>query len=429
MAVTNNSFAAKLDISSENNFSIKSFENLINQNKNYNLSYYNLNSQFSFALKNITLEETDNSWMDASVGFKYFSIDSSSRTLNSLYIKEFNQFYQNDNPYYFFVDKAYIKVYNFIYNDIVATFGRQPYTLSMGNVLSDNSEGLNGVRLEFLNKLKMDSIDFLYFRENNPYSEENISENIYGVSLNKSFGDGLWNLYYIANSNNGKTKDISFDSNKTDKKFSGISYLINSENISYTSEFSLEKGNSKDISGKNINHNAYSLSINATWKMEIPRFGNSNARFVYLKSSGNPNSTFTENKAFYSPYSKRFNGYERIGVGEIYRASIFDTSKTSDTLNGLPDGLSGITTVGFGADLIKGKRTISLDYFGYKATQAFNSDSGQSLGTEFDIKYSFDMGEKLNFYLVYATFSPKSGIKKPDIKSTKLFSLNIKARF
>lgn len=422
------SYGAKLDITAENSFSVKSFSNLINDGRNYNLSYYSNNSSIYFTLKNINLEKTDNSWMDASLGFRFVSADQSSKTLNSIYLNEL-YIYNSKNPSYIYSDRAYVKIYNFIYNDVIASFGKQPYKLSSGLVLSDNSKGLDGFKLELINKFFSDVIDIFYFRVNNNFTDEKIPENIYGFSFNKSFGDGIWQLYYLKNSNSKTTQDISFISKKADKNFFGISYLLDKNNILYSSEFALQKGNSKDITGNTIKHNAYALNVNALWKMNIPKIGKTSTRFNYLKSSGNSSTNFKENKAFYSPFSERYDGYERKGLGEIFKASAFDAFKTSNTLNGFPDGLSGITVASMGFDIQRSKSLISVDYFGYKATQTTVSSKSLSLGTELDIKYSLNMGEKAVFYIVYAVFSPKSAIKSTETKSTKLFSINIKARF
>ncbi len=427
LALIKNAYAAKLDITADNYFSLKSFSNLINENKNYNLTYYSNNSAISFTLKNINLEQTDNSWMDVGLGFRFISVEESSKTIDSIYLRDLYDYYGKSS--YLYADKAYVKIYNFAYDGVIATFGKQPYTVASGLVLSDNFRGLDGAKFEIIDKYFMDSLDLFYFRSNNFFSDSNAPENIYGISANKSFGDGIWQIYYVKEKNSDQTKDISFNSKETNKNFFGVSYYLDKNNITYSSEFALQKGNSKDLSDNTINHNAYALNLKAGWKMNIPKFGKTNARFNYIKSSGNSSSSFKENKAFYSPFSKLYEGYERTGLGEIYKASAFNASKTSDTLNGLPEGLSGITAAGMGIDILKSKGVISIDYFGYKATQSTSLNKGISLGTELDIKYSLKLGEKASFYVVYATFSPKSALNAQGIKSTKLFSINVKAKF
>lgn len=423
-------YCAKLDISADSSFSLKTYSNLIDKNKNYDLTYINQNSSLNFTVKNIALEDTDNSFMDISLGLKFFSIDDSSKIINSAYISSINNFYDNKSSV-FFPDKAYIKIYNFLFNDVVATFGRQPYTLSKGVVISDNGRGFDGIKVDILNKFYIDDISLFYFR---PYQMFNgiskVYDNLFGLSLKKSFGDGVWNIYSVINTNSDITNDISFNAEKTNKQFYGISYVLDRNDISYFSELAFEKGSSDDITGKRIDNNGYAILTGANWKMTLPIFKKVNTRFTRLNSSGNPsNSGFTENKAFYSPYSKRYNGYERDGLGSIYSAGIFDVSKTSDTLNGMPDGLSGLCVNNLGVDFYY-KGTFSIDFFDYKANKSMTLGP-KILGSEIDLKYSFVFGKRAMFSITYATFNPNGLLKqgKSDLKSTNLFSVNIKASF
>lgn len=425
--LSSNIFAAKLDITLENKTSIKSFSNLIDNSKNYNLSYITQNSDLSFTLKNINLEKTDNSQMDVSFGIKYTSIENSSKVINSLYIGSLYDFYKNYN--YFIPYKAYIKIYNFLKNDVTLIFGRQNYELGNGITLSDNSRGINGIRFELLNKIYCDFIELFYFRDKHPYT--NNFENISGLSLNKSFGDGIWQVYILNNKNNNPAKDINFDALKTNKNFYGISYQLDKNKIKYVSEFSIEKGYSNDTLNKKINHHAYSLMVGAKWQTNLPVIGLSSTRLNFLKSSGNRTNTFKENKSFYSPFSKRYIGFERYGLGEIYKASVWDSSKTSNTVSGLPDKLNGLTTINLGFDFPYSKGIFSFDYFNYKATETTDPNLSTFLGSEIDLKYTIDLSKKASFYLIYSVFSPKSAIiqNSKDIKSTKLLSINIKASF
>lgn len=422
-------YCAKLDITAENYFAIKSFSNLIDKNKNYNLSYYSQNSEISFTLKTIMLEKTENSWMDVSIGMKFFSVDNSSKVINSFYLKELSDFYQGKSSI-FIPNKAYIKIHNFIKDNIIATFGKQPYTLSHGLVLSDNGKGLDGIKLDFINKMFFDTIETFYFRVNNSFTNINVSEDIYGLTFNKSFGDGIWQIYGISNKNYGRTPDISFYSDKNNKFFYGISYYLDKNNIKYSCEFAVEKGHSY-LNNNKISHNAYALFTSAQWQTRLPTLGKTNTRFNYIKSSGNSASVFKENRAFYSPFSRKYNGFEKYGLGEIYKASTYDTIKTSDTLNGLPDGLSGINAINIGIDIPYKKGILSLDYFNYQAAQSSNPNKSIFLGYETDIKYTIKMGGKTSLYILYSIFTPKSAIIQEfkEIESTKLFSINIQAWF
>ncbi len=423
-----NIYSAKLDILADLDSSFKSFSNLIDKDKNYNLNYFTQTSELVFTLKNINLEKTENSWMDLQIGFFSTSIQSSSKTINSLYINDLYNFYDRKNSV-FIPNKAFIKIHNFLKDNIILSFGKQSYTLSSGMVISDNRKGLNGIKIELLNQFYSDTIELFYFRPENYLFEEKPSDNLFGASFYKSFGDGMWQIYFVKEKNDELSKEIFFESKKTNKVFYGISYNLNQNNITYFSDFVLQKGYSINISNKKIKHNAYALNLKALWNMKLPKLGKVDAKFNFIKSSGNSSNSFSENRAFYSPYSLRFNGFERVGAGEIYKAGFFDTHKTTSTLTGINDDLSGFNIYGFGIDIPQKENKISFDYFAYKATNSITKNKSVFLANEYNIKYTINLSKKASFSIIYCSFSPKSTLNPNNLKTTKLFSISIKTGF
>ncbi|MCX7641697.1 MAG: hypothetical protein N2Z20_03585 [Elusimicrobiales bacterium] len=414
LTILNNLYPAKLDITSELNSSIKIFSNLINQDKSYNLSYLSNLASVSFTLKNITLEKTDNSTMDISIGFKGFIINDSTKTKSSIYLRDIYEFYSLESN--FFMDKAYTKIYSFLNPKINLTFGRFPYQISQGLVLSDNSKGLDGIKID-INSFFADIIELFYIKSSNQDSDINT----YGFTYNKSFGDGIWQIYSLK-INTSLSKEPLQTYLKTDRFYYGGSYSIEKNNIKYSFEFTKQEGNSIIQSSNKKDDDAYALKMNASWYLRLPLIGNSKLKATYLKSTGG--QTNTKNKTFFSYLSKRYNGFEYYGEGNIYKVFAWGISKSSNTISGLPQNTSGIKIAGVGIDLPLKKSTLSINYLKYRVS---DSTSSNDLGKEYSFSLLSKLSQKTLLELNYSTFSPSLLLK--NLKGTKLFFINIKSGF
>jgi len=419
----NNLYAAKLDLSSDINASVKSYSNLINTK---DLSYYENDINLGFTVKKIILEKTDNSSMDISIGFRNIQIDNSTSVLNSNQMKEAIEYYPEVNKP--FINKAYVKIYNFYSDDIDFTFGRQNYTLGQGIVLSDNEKGFNGLKLEFKNKVKfLDNLDFFTFREikeGNPFY-------LYGLNGFINGFDGTWEIYHFYQKTNKNDQEIAYQSKEIDKRFSGIRYFLNKNQVDFDGEFAIQRGNNTNFSKDNkIDYKGYAFTLKSSFNQKLPILGPSRTRILYSKSTGNSGSNFEKDRAFSPQFTAKYCGVSRCGYGEIFSASVYDVFKTSNTLNGLPDGISGLNTINFGFDIPYNKLILSFDYFLFKADKNTNDKGNLRLASETDLKIGYKLGEKLSLDLIYATLNPLAALDKKNVlKNTKLIAFNIKARF
>ena len=418
--LTGNLKALKLDINMDNYFSIKSLNNLKYGSRNYNLSYYNQNSYLSFTLKNIVLEKAD-TFMDVSIGIRFMSINSSTKTLTSPYITDIYTYYDSKNMV-FYPDKSYLKIYNFPKNKTSLMIGRFPFTLSSGMVIDDNQKGFNGIKIDLDDGLYTDNLNLFYFQPEE-YKSPKTTHHLFGMNVKRSFGDGNWQIYYVNDRANGEGENINYYFKETNKKFYGTSYYIDKENMSYMLDVVFEGGKSINISEQKIKHESYAYNIKTGWKMNIPVIGKTKARFNFIKSSGNNSNISNKDKSFFSSFAKRYNAFERYGLGEIYKASIYDTSKTTDSFTGFNSKLSGlrVSNLGFDIDYKKGK--FLVDYFNYKATQSINLSLSKFLGYEYNIKYILEMSKNLNLSITYGVLKLKT--ETP----TKLFSITVFSSF
>ena len=105
------------------------------------------------------------------------------------------------------------------------------------------------------------------------------------------------------------------------------------------------------VSSQKVIHRANAFALEGGWKTHIPRLeealGLVDLSFLYAQGSGDKPST-NQDEAFFAPQALRFDGAGRMGRGELLGATAFDALSSSNTWNGLPHGLSGVSTFGFG---------------------------------------------------------------------------------
>lgn len=405
-------FGARFEITSNIDTSIRSFSDIIDP-KIKNLSYISNSASLSFTLKDIALEKTSDSTMNISVSFKAYTITDSSDIINSLYLRDINSFYQTNRV---FIDKVYTQIFRFPYPYTTLTFGRMPYKLSDGVLISDNGKGLDGLKLDITSKLFADIIELFYFKEGRGGEIDTT-----GINYKISSDDGIWQFYGVKMKTDLSNEPINTFT-KTDRLYYGFSYSLEKNKITYSFEFTKQYGRSykTDISK---NDDAYAFKINSSWPMTLPIFGNVRMRAGYIKSTAG--ETQKKNKTFYSYLSERFSDLDYKGLGTIYKAYIWGISKTSSTISGLPDKLYGIRTVNVGLDIpFERYLTFSLDFSRFKS---YSSEISNNIGKEYSFSLSSNPSQRASLLIRYSSFIPQGALNKN--RKTKGFFLNIKVGF
>lgn len=413
--------ATKLDLSVNIDAKAANYTGLINGTERGGTALYSENATLGFVIKSIKLEKTDNSSMDVGIILNSLSTGSSTDTVTAPQFSEaINRYPQtNGSP---FVKEAYVKIYKFMNPTTTATLGRQAFTLGQGITLADDGLGLPGARLEMERLYRNIKGEFFFFR---PYKDAYFVK-VTGAALYYPSSEGLWNLYHFWEQGDGPMTELSRTSISRTKKFTGVRYFISHSQLNFDGEFILQRGSSEKTGGGKIKYNAYAFLIKGLWNQDVGFFGASKMRLAYGKSSGNSGAVSGQDKAFLPGFGHRFKGVEREGFGEIAGASLYDILQTSGTTNGLPDGVSGLNVINFGADLPYKKAVISADFYKFRAAQNANKGSTQ-IGSEVDLKISYPMGDSLRLKAVYAVFSPLS--LYPFTNPIKLVSLGLTAKF
>ena len=436
------SFATKLDLSSDVNVKTANYTNLITGNERLGVQVYSEHTSLGFIIKDIKLEKTENSYMDVGVVLNSIGNGASTNTLAAPQFSAAAARYPNTDgtP---FIKEAYIKVYKFLNPRTTLTAGRQAFTLGQGITLADDGLGLPGVRIESDKLWKNLKGEFFFFRPFNITDDVTVPGKyvkVIGAGIYYPSNEGFWHLSHFWEQSDQPMIELghSGQSVSRTKKFTGIRYFLNHKQLNFDGEFIIQRGTSKEIIGntaKTVNYNAYAFLIKGVWDQDIIFFGPSKMRLAYGKSSGNSGPVDNKDKAFLPTFGHRFNGLERDGFGEIVGASLYDIIQTSTGTfiggkttngNGMPTGLSGLNVINLGADMPYKKLALSVDFYRFKASQSVSQGKVQ-IGSEWDLKAAYPMGEGLRLKAVYAVFRPANLYLKT--KSIDLISLSVTAKF
>ena len=413
--------ATKLDLSSDINIKAANYANLITGGERHGQAVYSENASLGFIIKNIKLEKTENSSMDVGIVLNSVGTGASTSTITAPQFAEAIGRYPDidGTP---FVKEAYIRIYNFLNPRTTATLGRQAFALGQGITLADDGLGLPGARIEsdkFWRNLKG---EFFFFR---PFEDTDYVK-VFGAGIYYPSNEGLWHFYHFWEQGAEPMAELGHNSLSRTKKFTGIRYFLNHKQLNFDGEFILQRGSAKGTGGQTTDYTGYAFLIKGLWNQDIAFFGPSKMRLAYGKSSGNSGDVTDKDKAFMPTFGHRFKGVEREGFGEIAGASLYDILQTSATPNGLPNGVSGLNIINLGADMPYKKLALSVDFYKFRASQNINKESIQ-IGSEWDLKASYPMGDGLRLKAVYAVFKPMS--LYPQTTPIKLVSMSLTAKF
>lgn len=419
--------AIKLDLSSNVDVKAVNYTHLLTGAESAGQAFYSENATLGFVIKDIKLEKTDDSSMDVGIVLNSLGIGGdSSTTVTSAQFQEAASRYPNTNgtP---FIREAYIRVYKFLNPRVTATLGRQAFTLGQGVTLADNGIGLPGARLEIDRFLKVFKGEFFFFR---PYNAS-VFTKITGGGVYYPSGEGLWHVYHFweqTGQPEGVTADeAGYTSVYRLRKMTGIRYLLKHSQFDFDGEVVAQRGLARhpDNIGR-VDYTGYAFIMKGSWSQNVTYFGTSKMRMAFGKSSGNSGPVSDLDKAFLPGFGHKFNGIERDGFGEIAGATLYSMIQTSGTVNGLPNGVSGLNIINLGLDMPLKKMTLSLDLIKIRAAQNANAGATQ-VATEWDLKLIYPMSKSLRLKAVYAIFKPLS--LYDENAAIKLVSLLISAKF
>ncbi len=419
--------ATKLDLSSNVEVKTANYTHLMTGTEKAGQSFYSEDATLGFVIKDIKLEKTYESSMDVGIVLNSVGIGgNSSTTVTSPQFQEAaGRFPHTDGSP--FVREAYIRIYKFLSPKVTATLGRQAFTLGQGITLADDGVGLPGARLEMDRFLRIFKGEVFFFR---PYQGE-VFTKITGGGLYYPSSEGLWHLYHFweqTNQPDGTSADEpGYRSVHRLRKISGVRYSLSHNQLNFDGEVMLQRGLARqpDNLGR-VNYNAHAFMLKGSWSQHVTFFGTSKMRLAFGKASGNSGPVTDKDKAFMPGFGHKFKGIERDGFGDIAGATLYSLIQTSGTVNGLPNGVSGLNIINAGLDMPLKRMMVSLDLIKFRASQNA-SDGATQVGREWDLKLTYPLGESLRLKAVYALFKPLS--LYDENTTIKLVSLGLTAKF
>ena len=323
----------------------------------------------------------------------------------------------NFTPY---IDYAYVKINNMADTPVTIIAGKQPLTYGNGLIISDNGTGINAFRIYGKYRLSLPVPKFNFKKGGDLFD-------YYPLALETEFftaklADGLTpgydhDLYGIVNryDNDKYHFEVSFfedadgsgtkyykglnayDTNSIKKYFYDL-YFTRKEDISnFRFEIAKENGTLQRSDGAQINLDGLGYNLYGELIGDKTKLGKVTAHAMIAFNTGDNNPPlFADDGSFNPSQTKRFDGLERSGYGELFAASPYDSTFA------LPSTYSGIDTLNVGVDFspVYGWN-LGLDYFYFAATEG---PSGAPDASGFEKLYgaNFSLGVEMDLYAKYS---------------------------
>lgn len=418
--------AAKLDLMLDTEIKAASYGNVNFADPTpYNAGFFTQNAGAGFTIKNIKPSLAHDTSIDISIKLRAVGVSGSTAPYRPPFDQAADRY--PSTSFVPYMENAYVRVNNIFNSRMAFTAGRQPFKLATGMTLSDDGLGFGGFSLKqdkALWDIGWQAFAFV------PYTAQQGASEVYitGASLSLP-AEGLWQLYSFWELDNRTQTVLAQQMNKATRMFSGISYSMRIGNMAFEGEGAIQRGTAKSGGGGNsISYKGYAFIASGRWTQSLMKLGTGAARLSIGRASGDRTDTASTDEAFFPSFGHRYNGLERSGFGEVFASSLYDAmGGTATTANGLPAGVSGIQMINFGLTLPPVKGIITeLDYYAFEA--ATSATGGQRLGSEFDVRLVYLLGDPLKITFAAGTFKPGSAYAD-GVKSPSKVSLEVSSRF
>lgn len=294
-----------------------------------------------------------------------------------------------------FIEQAYIKLIEPFLLPVNLVIGKQEFQLDEGFIISDNTFGLFGFSAYIFYPVNFTST-FFYFL---PYRTIVGDElNTLGLHIKTKLQNHIAAVSYIVK--NDKLQ-ITYTNLKEEVISSFITLNIGRtfEKYYYNLFISYQGGrtSSTEVS-------AYAFMVNGGIKIE-EKIGKASLDILLFHRSGDEKNS-KENEEFKAVLTKRFDGLNRKGIGNLFSVNNYDTFFP------MQENYSGLTSLGFNF-YISPK---ILDKFNFTASShIFFADkkpknSKNELGSEFDFGITYSLLKNINLSSNLSIFLPKEGL-------------------
>lgn len=308
------------------------------------------------------------------------------------------------------VENAYIQFNNLTRSEkfpVIFTIGRQPIRIGDGYIVDDNDLGFNAARLKIsiLPEKKIFNMmwDGYYakMREaNGTVKGPDYDTDLIGTDLLWAWKRYKFMPFYIV-----ETEKFADGSGSSLKKFYGLRAESRIWKIFQAKGEFIKSGGQQRDALKAITARYKALS----WVLEMHISGNTkkygfmDVRFVWGRGGGDAGG----NLGFSPSYARRHDGTERAGWGEYFSTNLYEG------LTPLKTGVSGISTVGFGAYAAPGKGLFGE--FNYWVYRGVNSPAIalKKIGEELNVSAGYQFFKDIKVRAGWASFFAGSALELP----------------
>jgi len=321
-----------------------------------------------------------------------------------------------------FINYAYVKIKNLGDTPITVIAGQQPFNYGNGLIIADNGMGLMGFRIYGKYKLPLPVPTSIFSKRRAglyylPIETEiftakvaaagglapGYSHDLYGLVNRIKNGKYDYEISIFQDSDASGSQYIkgsnAYPATSINKYFYDF-YMTRKEDISNIRfEIAKENGSVKNTDGQQITIDGMGYTIFGELIGNKTSLGKvtAHAQIAYSSGDSNPNS-FASDGSFNPTQTRRFDGLERVGYGELFAASPYDA------LFPLPlnSYYSGIDTLNVGVDIspVYGWN-MGVDYFYFAASEG---PAGAPDASGFEKLYgaNYSLGVEMDLYVKFA---------------------------
>lgn len=325
-----------------------------------------------------------------------------------------------------FVENAYLKLINFDVYPVDIILGRQPLNYGTGLIIADNGIGYDALRLVVKYPEKFKTELFTAKVSENFISKSDNDINALVVSgpyKTVNFDVGLFNFKDYSGSLYEKFSSTDpFNTKSISKQFYDFHFSQKVEDdFGWDAGISLEKGSVITDADRNISIDAYYYYFSGYHTAKTPRYGIYTSKVTVAGASGDDPSDDNRDGAFSPPFTKKFDGLERIGLGTLMAMSPYNSFM--DIIRKNYSGL-GVFSIGVESSPFY-SWALGVDVFMYSASKSKYPGAGPapsnyekwllqqecSVGSEWDYSLKYTYSKYLGFVLSWNTFKPPDNFK------------------
>jgi hypothetical protein len=309
------------------------------------------------------------------------------------------------------VEEAYIHLPNMMNKRVNVILGRQPITVGDGMLVSSDDAGFNAIRAQVALPLKteLDVFNAKVVETLNGHKDADLQ----GLIFRARQDERHWELGVIQEFNGAGTNYVlgpsTYTASRVERRFYDLRLFGDLKDAYYKLELAMEQGEARILPANDkIKIKGIGQKIELGAQKDTEKWGRFGVKAIFALGSGDDNGSTGTDESFRPTFAHRWDGLQRSGYGGHFAATLSDAydpnAPFTPGATGLPAGVSGIKTLGFGIfSTQKVFWTGSLDYYTYESRTSLTGlrDLGSEIDASVTYRYTgfvtFSLGEDLFF--------------------------------